>query len=126
MSGVCPVRVFMWIGSCHCEPVIIQRSNLFLSLRLPRRPPIRRTPCLPAGRLAMTNNNMINLKPVHIREEIIKATRAFFYERKFHEVIVPVLNDVVPLESHLFPFQTSWNTVHGEKNVIFLYPLNEV
>ncbi len=58
---------------------------------------------------------MINLKPVHIREEIIKATRAFFYERKFHEVIVPVLNDVVPLESHLFPFQTSWNTVHGEK-----------
>lgn len=58
---------------------------------------------------------MINLQPTFIREEIIKATRAFFYTKKFHEVIVPVLNDAVPLESHLFPFQTSWNTVHGEK-----------
>ena len=58
---------------------------------------------------------MINLKPVHIREEIIKATRAFFYAKKFHEVIVPVLNDAVPIESHLHPFTTSWSTIDGEK-----------
>jgi len=58
---------------------------------------------------------MINLKPTFIREEIIKATRAFFYARNFHEVVVPILNDAVPLESHLFPFKTSWNTIHGEK-----------
>lgn len=58
---------------------------------------------------------MINLKPTFIREEIIKATRAFFYAKKFHEVIVPVLNDAVPLELHLHPFTTSWNTIHGEK-----------
>lgn len=58
---------------------------------------------------------MINLQPTFIREEIIKATRAFFYTKKFHEVVVPVLNDAVPLEPHLFPFETSWNTVEGEK-----------
>ncbi|MBI4973563.1 hypothetical protein HZC27_03065 [Candidatus Roizmanbacteria bacterium] len=56
-----------------------------------------------------------NLKPIFIREEIIKAIRAFFYAKNFHEVIVPVLNDAVPLESHLFPFETSWNTVNGDK-----------
>ncbi|PIY68878.1 hypothetical protein COY90_03555 [Candidatus Roizmanbacteria bacterium CG_4_10_14_0_8_um_filter_39_9] len=58
---------------------------------------------------------MINFKPFFIREEIIKATRAFFYAKKFHEVIVPVLNDAVPLESHLYPFSTSWNTREGVK-----------
>lgn len=58
---------------------------------------------------------MNKLKPVFIREEIIKAIREFFYAKKFHEVIVPVLNDAVPLESELFPFVTSWNTVDGEK-----------
>lgn len=57
----------------------------------------------------------VNLKPVFIREEIIKAIREFFYAKKFHEVVVPILNDDVPLEPHLFPFETSWNTAHGEK-----------
>lgn len=58
---------------------------------------------------------MIDFKPNFIREEIIKAARDFFYAKKFHEVIVPVLNDAVPLESHLYPFSTSWNTREGSK-----------
>lgn len=66
---------------------------------------------------------MKNLKPIFIREAIIKATREFFYAKKFHEVIVPVLNDAVPLEPHLFPLETSWNTVDvAKKRYLSLSP----
>jgi len=60
---------------------------------------------------------MKNLKPVFIREEIIKSIRAFFYAKNFHEVLVPVLNDTVPLEPNLHPFSTSWQTNDGDKTL---------
>ena len=60
---------------------------------------------------------MTNLKPVFIREEIIKTIRAFFYAKNFHEVLVPVLNDTVPLEPNLHPFSTSWKTISGDQTL---------
>ncbi len=48
-----------------------------------------------------------------IREQIIQAVRAFFDEKKFHEVIVPVLNDAIPAEPTITPFSTEWQTNHG-------------
>jgi len=41
-----------------------------------------------------------------IKETIIKIIRKFFYARKFHEIIPPILNDALPLEANLRPFQT--------------------
>lgn len=50
-----------------------------------------------------------SLKHVILRDELMKATRAFFTERKFCEVIPPVLNNAIPNEPNLYPFLTSWN-----------------
>lgn len=45
-----------------------------------------------------------------IKEQIIKKVRSFFYKRDFHEVIVPILNEALPLEPNLHPFSTVWKT----------------
>ncbi|MBD3250804.1 MAG: hypothetical protein GF381_04545 [Candidatus Pacebacteria bacterium] len=49
------------------------------------------------------------LRPVYIREQVIKACRSFFDQQGFHEVITPVLNWVVPAEPTLTPFTTTWH-----------------
>lgn len=48
------------------------------------------------------------LKHIVLRDELMKATRAFFAKRNFCEVIPPVLNDAVPNEPGLHPFVTQW------------------
>jgi lysyl-tRNA synthetase class 2 len=45
----------------------------------------------------------------------MKATRAFFAERKFCEVIPPILNNAIPNEPNLYPFTTSWVTNDAEE-----------
>jgi lysyl-tRNA synthetase class 2 len=52
-----------------------------------------------------------------IRENIIKATRQFFYDCDFHEVIPQVLNTALPLEPNLYPFITTWKTRTGNKQL---------
>ncbi len=49
---------------------------------------------------------MIDLSFFFIREQVIKAVRDFFFNQGFHEVIVPVLNDAIPLEPNIHPFKT--------------------
>ena len=56
------------------------------------------------------------LKPILIREIIIKSIREFFYRQNFHEIITPVLNKTIPLEPNIYPFQTYWQTKKGIKN----------
>lgn len=58
---------------------------------------------------------MLNLQLNFIIEEVIKSIRNFFYRQKFHEVIVPILNDRVPLEPNLYPFVTTWDTLQQSK-----------
>jgi len=60
---------------------------------------------------------MINLQTILIREQIIKLIRKFFYAEHFHEVIIPVLNNSVPLEPNIYPFQTVWNTQKGNQTL---------
>lgn len=60
----------------------------------------------------MSNNN-----PYIIRENILKATRQFFYEMDFHEVIPQILNTALPLEANLFPFETTWKTRTGDRKL---------
>jgi elongation factor P--beta-lysine ligase len=57
------------------------------------------------------------LQPILIREEVIKAVRAFFFDQGFHEVITPVLNNGLPFEANLFAFQTQWHTTHGTRDL---------
>lgn len=52
-----------------------------------------------------------SLQNLLVRESVIKAIRAFFDERGFHEVITPVLNEALPLEENLFSFETTWATL---------------
>lgn len=49
------------------------------------------------------------LQPLFIREVVIKAIRAYFDEKNFHEVITPILNTSLPLEPNLYSFATTWN-----------------
>lgn len=49
------------------------------------------------------------------REQIIKLVRQFFYKQGFHEIITPVLNESIPLEPNIYPFETQWNTTKGMK-----------
>lgn len=58
-----------------------------------------------------------NLHDLLVRERVIKAIRAFFDQKGFHEVITPVLNDALPLEENLFSFETTWATVDGEQKL---------
>lgn len=59
----------------------------------------------------------MNLQAIFIREEIIKTVRSFFFEKKFHEVITPVLNRALPLEPNLYAFTTSWNTLKRKEEL---------
>jgi elongation factor P--beta-lysine ligase len=65
--------------------------------------------------MIVSANFMTDFKPIFVREEVIKSTREFFYAKNFHEVIVPVLNDAVPLEPQLSPFTTLRNSLEGAK-----------
>lgn len=57
--------------------------------------------------------NMINLQTILVRELIIKSIREFFYAQHFHEVIIPVFNNTVPLEPNIHPFTTQWRSRKG-------------
>ena len=59
----------------------------------------------------------MNLQPIFIREQIIKTVRQFFYDQQFHEVIPPTLNSALPLEPTVYPFETTWQTIHGSKKL---------
>ncbi len=50
----------------------------------------------------------VQLKHIILRDELMKATRAFFAERGFTEVTPPILNDAIPNEPNLYPFTTTW------------------
>lgn len=60
---------------------------------------------------------MNNVTPYIIREGIIKATRQFFYNSDFHEVIPQILNTALPLEANLYPFSTTWKTRTGDRKL---------
>lgn len=60
---------------------------------------------------------MNNKSPYIIRENIIRATRQFFYEMDFHEVIPQILNTALPLEANLYPFETTWKTRTGDRKL---------
>lgn len=59
------------------------------------------------------------LTHVILRDELMRATRAFFSRYKFHEVISPVLNEAIPNESNLYPFVTRWRR-NGTTNNFYL------
>ncbi len=54
---------------------------------------------------------MMNLKPIIIREQIIKSIREFFDKKGFHEVVATVLNTSLPVEPNIYPFTTVWSKI---------------
>lgn len=60
---------------------------------------------------------MKSIRSSIIKEQIIKKIRQFFYHLHFHEVIVPILNEALPLEPNLYPFSTVWKTPEGDKTM---------
>jgi lysyl-tRNA synthetase class 2 len=58
---------------------------------------------------------MKTLKYYLFREQLIKKIRQFFLSQGFHEFITPVLNDSIPLEPNIYPFETEWKTARGIK-----------
>lgn len=67
----------------------------------------------------------MNLQPIFIREQVIKAIRSFFEEKKFHEVITPSFSKGLTIEPNIFPFSTEWNT--SEKiNTLYLTTSPEI
>ena len=60
---------------------------------------------------------MKDLQPVFIREEVIRAIRFFFEEKKFHEVITPSMNFALPLEPNIYAFATQWKTSSWSKDL---------
>lgn len=60
---------------------------------------------------------MKNIRSSIIKEKIIKSVRSFFYGLNFHEVIVPILSDALPLEPNLYPFSTNWKTPGGDRTM---------
>ncbi len=60
---------------------------------------------------------MKNIRSSIIKEQILKKIRLFFYRHNFHEVIVPILSDALPLEPNLYPFSTVWKTPNGDKTM---------
>lgn len=61
----------------------------------------------------------VNLRPIFIREQVIKAIRDFFYNKNFHEVITPTLNTALPVEPNIYAFTTRWQT-QGETKELYL------
>ncbi len=59
----------------------------------------------------------IKKKNIIIREQVIKAIRAFFERQEFHEIIAPILNRSLPLEPNLYAFRTQWQTLKGKTNL---------
>ena len=43
-----------------------------------------------------------------LRQTVLTAMRGFFEQQGFLEVIIPVLNETVPLEPTIYPFETKW------------------
>ncbi len=60
---------------------------------------------------------MFKLKPIFIREQIIKSIREFFDEIGFHEVVAPVLNKSLPVEPNIYPFATVWSKIKASDNL---------
>lgn len=59
----------------------------------------------------------MNLKPVLIRTEVIKAIRTFFTQRNLVELFPPVLLTSLPLESAIFAFETTWHTFDNQQRL---------
>lgn len=51
----------------------------------------------------------VDLQPIKIRIEVIKAIRAFFEQQHFQEIIPPTFNRALPLEPTLYAFSTDWH-----------------
>lgn len=60
---------------------------------------------------------MKKLEYYYTREKIIRLIREFFTIRNFHEVITPVLNDSIPFEPNIYPFETEWKTIKRTKKI---------
>ncbi|CAN5266303.1 elongation factor P--(R)-beta-lysine ligase [soil metagenome] len=56
----------------------------------------------------------LDLHPIFVREKIIKLCRAYLDEKKYHEVISPILNTAIPSEATLYPFVTQWQANEKE------------
>ncbi len=56
-----------------------------------------------------------NLELLFFRERILESVRIFFHQKNFHEIVSPVFNDAIPLESNIYPFETSWTTTDGQQ-----------
>lgn len=54
---------------------------------------------------------MINLEKEIQTTFTLKKIRAFFDERKFQEIEIPVFNTALPLEPNLYSFNTEWQAV---------------
>lgn len=59
----------------------------------------------------------MNLEPVLIRTEVIKAIRKFFTQRDLVELFPPVLLTSLPLESAIFAFETTWHRFDGQEQL---------
>lgn len=57
----------------------------------------------------------MDLQPILVRNEVIKAIRSFFERQNFQEVITPVFNTALPLEPNIYSFQTTWKTSSGSR-----------
>ena len=70
----------------------------------------------------MKNKNLSKLRknPKHfqgyfIREQMIKAIRKFFDQKKFHEVINTILNESLVYEENFHDFSTTWSFLNQNK-----------
>lgn len=72
---------------------------------------------MPLSNSSLTSNPQ--LKPVIVRELVIKAIRSFFEDRSFHEVFTPVLSSALPLEPNLYSFATTWEYL-GKNQQLYL------
>ncbi len=59
----------------------------------------------------------MDLKPILIREQVIKSIREFFDKKGFHEVVATVLNKSLPVEPNIYPFITVWTKVKAQNNL---------
>jgi len=60
---------------------------------------------------------MKTLKQILFQEQIIKNIRKFFCDQNFHEILIPILNDALPIEPNIYSFSSTWNTVNGRKHL---------
>ena len=56
-----------------------------------------------------------SIRPIIIREQVIKSVREFFTKKEFHEVVIPVFNSSLPLEQNIYSFKTTWVNLKGKK-----------